>query len=195
MRPAVFADAAWLRSHLAGCLDRVPASAAERVAGRAAVLVPVVLGPGAPSILLTSRAVGLRHHAGQVSFPGGRVDPADRDCAEAALREAEEEIGLDRTFVRIVGALPAEDTSTGFTIDPVVGIVEAGARVLASPDEVAAILFLPVAALLDPSYPVRETMRVSGRPVWVWPHDTYRIWGATASILKTLADRLRAASS
>ena len=163
--------------------------------GRAAVLVPIVLGPGAPSILLTSRAAGLRHHAGQVSFPGGRIDPADRDPAGAALREAEEEIGLDRALVRVVGALPADHTATGFTIDPVVGIVEAGARVLASPDEVAAILFLPVAALLDPAYPIRETVAASGRPVWVWPHDTHRIWGVTASILKALADRLRAVSA
>ena len=183
-----------MRVHLAACLDPVPAVASHGVGRRAAVLVPVVLGPGAPSILLTSRAAGLRHHAGQVSFPGGGVDSADRDCAAAALREAEEEIGLDRALVRIAGALPAEETSTGFTIDPVVGIVEAGARVLASPAEVAAILFLPIAALLDRAYPIHETTSVSGRPVWVWPHDTHRIWGVTASILKALADRLRAAS-
>ena len=189
-------EADWLRDRLALCLDPVPAARPVGSGRRAAVLVPIVLGPGEPSILLTSRAAGLRHHAGQVSFPGGRIDPADRDPAAAALREAEEEIGLDRAVVRIVGALPAEDTATGFTIDPVVGIVAAGARVLASPDEVAAILFLPVAALLDPAYPQSETRSLGGgRLGWVWPHDTHRIWGATASILKTLADRLRAAAT
>ncbi len=160
---------------------------------RAAVLVPVVLGPAAPFILLTHRAAGLRHHPGQVSFPGGRIDPRDRGAAEAALREAEEEIGLDRRSARVVGALPPHDTSTGFTIEPVVALVDRDAVFRASPAEVAAILALPVATLLDPAYPVREQAVFAGRvrAFWVWPHDTHRIWGATAAILKTLADRLR----
>ncbi len=160
----------------------------------AAVLVPVVLA-AEPFILLTRRAAALRRHAGQVSFPGGRIDPHDRDAAAAALREAEEEIALDPDRVRVLGALPPHDTSTGFSVTPIVGLVDRDATFRAAPDEVEAILRLPLATLLDPSAPFREEAMFAGRArsFWVWPHPEERIWGATAAILKTLADRLRVA--
>lgn len=157
----------------------------------AAVLVPIV-DVFAPFILLTRRSTALRHHPGQVSFPGGRVDAGDRDYVDAALREAAEEIGLDRARVRIAGALPPVRTSSGFAVFPIVGLVDGGARWFAAPAEVDAVVQLPVAVLLDPTAPRVESVGTEGRPTWVWPHPTERIWGATAAILKVLAGRLHA---
>jgi 8-oxo-dGTP pyrophosphatase MutT (NUDIX family) len=164
---------------------------------QAAVLVPFVLG-AAPGVLLTKRTAHLSSHAGQVSFPGGRIDPDDADAEAAALREAEEEIGLDPARVELLGRLSPYVTGTGFRITPVLGLLpqgvpldELGLRPSAA--EVEAVFELPLSVLLDPDAPQRRRAHFRGRwrEFWVWPHPEHDIWGATAAILVNLAARLR----
>jgi 8-oxo-dGTP pyrophosphatase MutT (NUDIX family) len=159
----------------------------------AAVLVAFVLGE-APGVLLTKRNEHLKRHAGQVSFPGGRIDEADASAEAAALREAEEEIALSPRSVEVLGRLGDFLTGTGFRITPVVGLVPPGLRYAAMPGEVDSVFELPVDVLLDPAAPRRERQERGGvvRDVWIWPHPQHDIWGATAAILVHLAERLRA---
>jgi 8-oxo-dGTP pyrophosphatase MutT (NUDIX family) len=168
-----------------------------RPAVPAAVLVPFVLGP-ASGVLLTKRTAHLANHAGQVSFPGGRIDPGDATPEHAALREAQEEIGLDPSRVELVGRLPDYLTGTGYRITPVIGLLPAGLDLGGldleiSPHEVDSVFLLPMAVLTDPSAPERRRAHYRGRwrEFWVWPHPEHYIWGATAAILVQLAARLR----
>jgi 8-oxo-dGTP pyrophosphatase MutT (NUDIX family) len=158
----------------------------------ASVLVPLILGP-APGVLLTRRTAQLSSHAGQVSFPGGRIDPEDADAEAAALREASEEIGLRPEDVDLIGRLDDHLTGTGYRITPVVGLIPPGLAFQPNPHEVAALLELPMAVLLDPNAPQRREAEYRGRlrQFWVWPHPEHYIWGATAAILMQLAERLR----
>lgn len=158
----------------------------------AAVLVPVVMGD-TPSILLTKRTAHLAKHAGQVSFPGGRIDPEDSGPEAAALREAEEEIGLDTSQVQVLGRLTDHITGTGYRITPVLGLVPPALTYRLSPHEVDEIFELPMSVVLDPDAPKRQERLVRGerRDFWVWPHPDHFIWGATAAILVQLAWRLR----
>jgi len=158
----------------------------------AAVLVPIVQA-GEPAVLLTKRNAHLNAHAGQVSFPGGRIDAGDPHPEAAALREAEEEIGLPQSAVSLLGRLREHITGTGFRITPVVGIIPPGLPLRPSPEEVEALFTLPLGVLLDPSCPKREKAFLRGRwrEYWVWPHPEYHIWGATAAILLQLATLLR----
>jgi 8-oxo-dGTP pyrophosphatase MutT (NUDIX family) len=169
----------------------------EHPAKPAAVLVPFVLGP-TPGVLLTKRTAHLSAHAGQVSFPGGRIDPGDRSPEEAALREAQEELGLDPARVELAGRLEEYVTGTGYRITPVLGLLPAGASLgglglSPSPDEVEAVFELPIAVVMDPLAPQRRRAHYRGRwrEFWVWPHPEHYIWGATAAILVNLAARLR----
>jgi 8-oxo-dGTP pyrophosphatase MutT (NUDIX family) len=161
---------------------------------RAAVLVPILTGPE-PAILLTKRTAHLSSHAGQVAFPGGRIDPTDFSAEAAALREAEEEIGLDPALVTLLGRLPDHDTGTGYRITPIVGLLPPDPPLIAAPAEVEALLLLPFSVLLDPEAPQRRQSMMRGRmrEFWVWPHPEHDIWGATAAILVRLAAVLRAA--
>ena len=158
----------------------------------ASVLVAIVLGQE-PGVLLTRRHAGLRRHAGQVSFPGGRRDPGDRDAEAAALREAWEEIALPADAVELLGRLPEQATGTGFLITPVLGLVRQLPPLHAAPDEVDVIFQLPLSVLLDPGAPQRRSVELGGRmrEIWVWPHPEHHVFGATASILMQLARRLR----
>ena len=168
---------------LAG-LDRPPVPAA--------VLVPVVMG-SEPSVLLTKRTSHLTKHAGQISFPGGRIDPGDNGPEAAALREAEEEIGLEASSVEVLGRLTDHVTGTGYQITPVLAVIPAALTYRLSPHEVDAIFELPMRVVLDPDAPKRQRQHVRGvwREYWVWPHPEHFIWGATAAILVQLAQRLR----
>jgi 8-oxo-dGTP pyrophosphatase MutT (NUDIX family) len=163
----------------------------------AAVLVPFVLG-GEPGVLLTKRTAHLNKHAGQISFPGGRIDPGDAGPEAAALREAHEEIALDPGSVEVVGRLGDYITGTGYVITPVLGLLPEGLDLdglglALSADEVEAVFVLPLSVLLDPAAPERRRAHYRGRwrEFWVWPHPDHYIWGATAAILVHVAARLR----
>jgi 8-oxo-dGTP pyrophosphatase MutT (NUDIX family) len=191
-----------LRQRLAGIATEPPDASViygdEVLAGLnrppvpAAVLVPVVLA-AEPSVLLTKRTSHLTKHAGQISFPGGRIDPGDSGPEAAALREAEEEIGLHADSVEVLGRLIDHVTGTGYRITPVLAVLPPALTYRLSPDEVEAIFELPMRVVLDPDAPRRQRQHVNGiwREYWVWPHPDHFIWGATAAILVQLAQRLR----
>lgn len=158
----------------------------------AAVLVPVILGPR-PSILLTKRTSHLKQHAGQVSFPGGRIDKEDAHPEAAALREAQEEVGLDPSRVEVIGRMSDYVTGTGYRITPILGLLPPGLEYRPSPHEVEFVFELPIEVVLDPEAPQRQHREALGRSreFWVWPHPEHLIWGATAAILVHLARKLR----
>ncbi len=191
-----------LRARLASILGGTKVVYGEEIAGEldtppvpAAVLVPIIMYEQ-PALLLTRRTSHLKSHAGQVCFPGGRVDPGDRDPEACALREAHEEIGLDPASVEIVGRMGDYVTGTGYRITPVIALLPPGLSYLGSPDEVEAIFEFPFSVLLDPEAPRRQKQHVRGqwRDYWVWPHADHFIWGATAAIMHHLAGQLRCAS-
>ena len=155
----------------------------------AAVLVPLIGREDRTTVLLTRRSPRLRDHAGQISFPGGRIEGCDSDPACAALREAEEEVGIARDRVRLLGRLPIYDTATGFRIHPYVGWIEPAPTLRLDPREVEEVFEVPLPFVLDPANHRRETYEGRGRRrlTWVLPYDDRRIWGATAGILVGLS--------
>lgn len=168
----------------------------ERQAARpAAVLVALVASPAGLQILLTRRTEHLPNHAGQISFAGGRVDASDRDTVATALREAEEEIGLDARAARVLGVLPEFLVPSGFRITPVLAWLEREPRLQADPSEVAEIFYLPAAIGLDPEAWYQKEVERAGRrrAVWAMDYQERHIWGATAAILVWLGSRLRVA--
>ncbi len=157
----------------------------------AAVLLPILRKPE-PAVLLTRRTAHLPRHAGQVSFPGGRAQDDDASLIDTALRETQEEIGLDRRFVAIAGYLDARETGTGYAILPVVGIVDDGYALVPDTNEVDEIFEVPLAFLLDPRNRLRESAETQGRryETSVFRYGPHYIWGATAAILVNLGVRL-----
>ncbi|MBD8873038.1 CoA pyrophosphatase [Rhodanobacter sp. DHB23] len=157
----------------------------------AAVLLALRDG-GSPRLVLTVRTNDLPSHAGQVALPGGRMDPGDADALATALRESEEEIGLDRTLVTPLGYLDNFDTISGYRITPVVASIAGHARLTAAPAEVAEVFEVPLAFFLDPANLRRYTMEFRGhrREMVEFVHDGHRIWGATAAILLNLLKRM-----
>jgi 8-oxo-dGTP pyrophosphatase MutT (NUDIX family) len=165
----------------------------DRPLTRAAVLVPLVERPEGLTVLLTRRTDHLQDHAGQISFPGGRVEPGDADALATALREAEEEIGLARALVTPIGRLDTYVTRTGFEVTPVVGLVAPPPSLVPDPFEVAEVFEVPLAFILDPVSRERHSRIYAGktRYFYVFPWRDYYIWGATAGMLVNLADLLQ----
>ena len=158
----------------------------------AAVLVPLVMRPGALTVLLTQRTAHLAAHGGQISFPGGSIEPADADPIAAALRETEEEVGLPRDHVEVIGRLDTYITSTGFEVTPVVGLVRAPYPTALDPFEVAEVFEVPLAFIVDPVNHQRHSRELKGRmrTFFVLPYEHRHIWGATAGMLVNLAEVL-----
>jgi 8-oxo-dGTP pyrophosphatase MutT (NUDIX family) len=159
----------------------------------AAVLVPLVDRPEGLQVLLTQRTAHLAAHAGQISFPGGRIEPADPDAVGAALRETEEEVGLPPDYVEVIGRLDTYVTGTGFEITPIVGLVRAPYPMRPDPFEVAEVFEVPLAFVLDPANHHRHSREWQGRTrsFFVLPYENRYIWGATAGMLVNLAEVLR----
>jgi 8-oxo-dGTP pyrophosphatase MutT (NUDIX family) len=158
----------------------------------ASVLVPLVERGAGLALILTRRAALLKHHPGQVAFPGGKQDPGDPTPLAAALREAEEEIGLAPDTVEILGALDPHETVTGFTVAPFVGLAAPGFRPVIDPAEVAEVFEVPLAFALDPANFQVHARVWQGRErrYYVLPYGPHYIWGATARMLRTLSDRM-----
>ncbi|WP_460841984.1 CoA pyrophosphatase [Noviherbaspirillum agri] len=193
----------WLRKRFAAPPIWVPERHDEHLTRRsegvpvpAAVLIPIVMHDLQPTLLLTQRTAHLNDHAGQVSLPGGRVDATDASVIETALREAEEEIGLDRQQVDVLGILPDYFTATGFRVTPVVSLVQPPVELRADPFEVAEIFEVPLAFLMDGMNHQRRSFEfpngLGRRTFYAMPYERFFIWGATAGMLRNLFHFLRA---
>jgi len=159
----------------------------------AAVLVPLFEGSdGEVRVILTKRSSALKHHPGQIAFPGGKVDPGDADARSAALREAQEEIALAPANVEVLGELPTHETVTSFLITPILGRIRAEFKPIPEAGEVAEVFSVPFAHVADQAHYAVQSRRWRGqrRYYYAVPYGPYYIWGATARILRGLADRL-----
>ena len=164
----------------------------KRTLSAAAVLVPLVEREDGLTVLLTRRSDTMRSHTGQVAFPGGRCDPGETPW-QTALREAQEEIGLEPEYVTVAGLSSAYQTGSGFDITPVVGFVRPGFTVTPSPAEVADVFETPFAFLMDPNNHERrfhELAEGARRHFYAMPYEDRLIWGATAGMLRALYERL-----
>ncbi len=161
----------------------------------AAVLVPLrERGDATAELVLTRRAEGLGSHAGQVAFPGGKVDPDDPTVEDAALREAQEELGIDPRRVELVGALDHIPSVTGFHVTPVVGIVDPAVAFVPNPGEVARVFTVPVSELMQlDRWELRNHLHRGGEvKVWHFPWDGEEIWGMTGFMLRRFVEMLDA---
>ena len=191
-------DVQRLQACLLSSPDQAPAEGDQGADARqltpAAVLVPLVRRPEGFQMLLTRRTDHLRDHPGQISFPGGRLEHGDESPTHAALREAEEEIGLAPHLPRILGYLPIYRTGTGFQVYPVVALLEPPFDLSLDAFEVAEAFEVPLDFLLDPRNHRREKMHYRGalREYTVMPYGERYIWGATAGMIVSLCRRLGA---
>lgn len=158
----------------------------------AAVLVPIITRRKGPTVLFTQRTDHLEHHPGQISFPGGHVEENDGSPEETAIRETEEEIGLDRRHIEIIGRIDTYLTSTGFSVIPVVARISPPFEINPDPVEVAEVFEVPLDFLLDPENHQQET-RLFGEQTWhayAMPYNGYHIWGVTAGMVRNFYEIL-----
>lgn len=169
-------------------LNELPAVPAKP----AAVLIPIIDRPDGPTVLLTQRSSALRSHSGQIAFPGGRIDPDDRGPLEAALREAQEEVGLSPSLIQPIGYLDLYLTGSGYRIAPVVALADPGMVLHLNADEVAGVFECPLAFLMDPANHVAESREWRGimRHYYAMPWQGHYIWGVTAGIIHALYERV-----
>lgn len=158
----------------------------------AGVLAPIVERSGGLHLLLTKRSSALKHHPGQIAFPGGKQDEGDADVVAAALREANEEIGLPYEIVDVLGQLSAHETVTGFTVTPVFAFVRDGFDIVPEPGEVEEVFSVPLSHVADPANYLIESRRWRGtrRHYFAVPYGPYYIWGATARMLRAWSERM-----
>lgn len=163
-----------------------------RVLRSAGVLAPIFEQDGEVFLILTKRSSALKHHPGQIAFPGGKRDDSDADVIATALREAKEEIGLPPEHVDVLGTLPLHETVTGFDVTPVIGWVKSPFEVRAEPGEVEEVFSVPLSHVLDPANYRIQSRRWRGqmRAYYAVPYGPYYIWGATARMLRALAERM-----
>ena len=159
---------------------------------RAAVLVPIILRDDGLRVLLTKRTEHLKNHAGQISFPGGRVDDTDRNVQHTALREAEEEVGLHPSHIDIIGELDQYIVGTGYLVSPIIGMIKPPFKLIRQENEVAEIFEAPLDFLITPKNFTRYAREFNGKMhhhfAITW--QNYFIWGATAGMLRNLSQRL-----
>lgn len=193
----------WLRARFANPPHWLPETTEEHRLRQkmtapmpASVLIPIVVRKHGLTLLFTQRTAHLTDHGGQVSFPGGRAEAADTSPIETALRETEEEVGLDRRHVEVIGTLPDYFTGTRYRITPVVAIVQPPFDLCADPSEVAEIFEVPLSFLMDGMNHQRRTAElprgVGRRTFYAMPYDRFFIWGATAGMLRNMFHFLRA---
>lgn len=194
--------AQWLRTRFMSPPEWTPESSDEHLLRMssstpvaAAVLLPIILREEGATLLLTQRTAHLNDHAGQVSFPGGRTEESDTSPVDTALREAEEEVGLERRHVEVIGALPDYFTGTGYRVSQIVGLVHPPFTLHADAFEVAEIFEVPLAFLMNGANHQRRTGELPNgtrRTFYAMPYDRFFIWGATAGMLRNLFHFLRA---
>ena len=197
-------SADWLRQRFANPPRWEPENSGDQAARMAdpkarfraaSVLMPIVLRPDGPTLLFTQRTADLKDHAGQISFPGGRREDSDASAIDTALRETEEEIGLARRHIEVIGTLPDYFTGTGYRVTPVAGLIVPPFETVAEIREVAEIFEVPLAFLMDGVNHQRRSVSlpepVGRRSFYTMPYQRYFIWGATAGMLRNLFHFLR----
>lgn len=180
-----------INPHLVG--DKLFESRWSDIRKDAAVLVPLILRPEGVNVLLTVRSSDMPSHAGQISFPGGKAHPEDKDPVATALREAHEEVNIAPDLVDVVGALGVHKGGLGFSVTPIVGVVDPQADLNPCPREVAEIFEVPIDFIADLGNHVTEQREHKGVKynMFAAPYDRFHIWGLTAGILRTLAETLQ----
>lgn len=171
-----------------GLLAELPAAPSKP----AAVLIALIDRPDGPTVLLTHRSSALRNHSGQIAFPGGRIDPEDGSALAAAIREAEEEVGLSANLISPIGYLDLYLTGSGYRIAPVVALADPGMVLHLNPAEVDSVFECPLTFLMDPANHIAESREWRGamRQYYAIPWQDHYIWGVTAGIIHTLYERI-----
>ncbi|MES2048453.1 MAG: CoA pyrophosphatase [Pseudomonadota bacterium] len=200
--PPAHLNAEWLRQRLSQPPAWTPETTDEHLLATvssfktAAVLIPLVMRDEGLSLLLTHRAAHLNNHAGQISFPGGRVEASDASCIDTALREAQEEIGLERQHVEVIGSLPQYRTATGYDVTPVIALIQPPFNLTPDSFEVASIFEVPLSFLMDAKNHQRRSLELPNgagiRTFYAMPYQQHFIWGATAGMLRNLFHLMRA---